>query len=291
MLGYLKPDFKKMNDKCRQEYRSFYCGLCHSIKSRYGIVGITSLNYELTLFLVLLFGTTPLKNTTFKGSCTITPFLFVRYLDYLQYEFCTAADLSVLIAGYEIKDNLLDSDNMKWKLADTMFKYPFKKSQNSLHEGTDSIENSLKTYYSYENSEYTSFADAVEAAGNLIEKIVEPLLMNSDKINKPILLEIANYIGRWIYLLDACDDYLVDKKNNDFNPIVLLKNSQDIYDVVKDVEFKIISLQKKLHLQNYKELINYIITVDMPQKSDSLLQMYSVHLKRLNKCESQRTNG
>jgi len=37
-------------------YRSYYCGLCQSLKERYGVLGQLSLNYDMTFILMLLTG-------------------------------------------------------------------------------------------------------------------------------------------------------------------------------------------------------------------------------------------
>jgi len=34
------------------------------------------------------------------------------------------------------------------------------------------------------------------------------------------MLELLYHLGRWVYVIDACDDYLEDSKRGQFNPVL-----------------------------------------------------------------------
>lgn len=56
MFGYVVVNQSEMKFKEYDVYRSYYCGLCQSLKERYGVLGQLSLNYDMTFILMLLTG-------------------------------------------------------------------------------------------------------------------------------------------------------------------------------------------------------------------------------------------
>jgi len=53
MFGYIVMNKPEIKFKDFDLYRSFYCGLCRELKSKYGISGQISLTYDMT-FVALL---------------------------------------------------------------------------------------------------------------------------------------------------------------------------------------------------------------------------------------------
>lgn len=258
MVGYLKPDFKGVPKEYKKEYKSFYCGLCKALKRQYNYIGILSLNYEITAFLILLSGLREEKNKVFHGSCTITPFIPVAYIDYFQDDLICAANLSILIAHYEIKDNLQDVGGLKWNVINKFMAKKVSKSINSLQDNFMNIDNAIYSYYKTEKDGSTKFQDILECDGNLIESFLSVLIKNYDEESADLLLELANLLGQWIYLIDACDDLEDDIKNDNFNPLLLLDNLDGVKMIIQSIETKISVIIKNLPILSYQRLIRYI---------------------------------
>lgn len=272
MVGYLKPDFKGAPKEYKKEYKSFYCGLCKALKSQYSFLGTLSLNYEITAFLILLSGLREEKNKVFHGSCTITPFVPVVYIDYFQDDLICAANLSVLILHYEIKDNLQDIGGLKWNLVNKLMAKKVKKSINFLQDDFIKIDNAVYSYYKTEKDETTEFQDILESDGNLIESFLSVLIKNYDEETADLLLKLANLLGQWIYLIDACDDLEDDIKNGNFNPLLLMDSLDDVKIIIQSIETKISDIIKKqLSLLNYKKLIEHIFINNLKDVSLKVL--------------------
>lgn len=56
MFGYVRPAPERMTAEERELFRAMYCGLCHTLKRRYGQVARWILNYDLTFLAILLAG-------------------------------------------------------------------------------------------------------------------------------------------------------------------------------------------------------------------------------------------
>ena len=50
MFGYVLPVREKLTEVQWQDYRAAYCGLCHTLKKRYGFLARFLLNYDFTFF-------------------------------------------------------------------------------------------------------------------------------------------------------------------------------------------------------------------------------------------------
>ncbi len=272
MVGYLKPDFKGVPKEYKKEYKSFYCGLCKALKKQYNCIGILSLNYEITAFLILLSGLREEKNKAFHGSCTITPFVPVAYIDYFQDDLICAANLSALISHYEIKDNLQDVGGLKWNVINKLTAKKVKKSINSLQDDFIKIDNVVYSYYKTEKDETIKFQDILESDGNLIESFLSPLVKNYDIETTNLLLKLANLLGQWIYLIDAYDDLEDDIKNDNFNPILLLDNLDEARIIIQSIETEMSGIINKLPILFYKGLIEYIFIYNLTDKSKSLIE-------------------
>ena len=56
MFGYIVVNQPELKMKEYDEYRKYYCGLCKSLKDRYGARGQISLSYDMTFLVLLLTG-------------------------------------------------------------------------------------------------------------------------------------------------------------------------------------------------------------------------------------------
>ena len=56
MFGYITVNQPEMKIKEFDIYRSFYCGLCHSLREQYGNIGRITLSYDMTFLAMVLTG-------------------------------------------------------------------------------------------------------------------------------------------------------------------------------------------------------------------------------------------
>lgn len=54
MFGYVRPSDDRLTPADRETFRAAYCGLCHALGARYGLVGRMILNYDLTFLAMVL---------------------------------------------------------------------------------------------------------------------------------------------------------------------------------------------------------------------------------------------
>ena len=256
-----------------------YCGLCHGLKKNYGYRGIACLNYEVTFLLLLIISASEKESVIFHGSCCLTPFVRVPFIDYLSREVKTSADISILVSGFEIKDNINDGGVFIWKIFDRLLNKLNETATNEISEFEASIKNKLNTFYNLENNESDNIDDILCACGDIVEKFVEPLLPAVDGPVAEIISMIANYIGQWIYLVDACDDLQKDISTDNYNPLWHLSDYRIVRDKMVRLQLHIRELISRLPLNEYGELLHYFSDVCIPEKSSRILEKYERRLE------------
>lgn len=279
MLGYLHPKLKCSNPKLKEQYKALYCGLCHSLKKNYGYRGIACLNYEVTFLLLLIISASEKESVIFHGSCCLTPFVRVPFIDYLSREVKTSADISILVSGFEIKDNINDGGVFVWKIFDRLLNKLNETATNEISEFEASIKNKLNTFYHLEKKGSDDIDEILCSCGDIVEKFVEPLLPAVDGPVAEIISMIANYIGQWIYLVDACDDLQKDISTDSFNPLRHLSDYRIVRDKMAGLVLHIRELISRLPLNEYGELLHYFSEVCIPEKSSRILEKYERRLE------------
>lgn len=229
------------------------------------------MNYETTAFLILLSGLKKEKSKTFGGSCSISPFVPVKYVDYFQDDFICAAHLSLLIAYYEVKDNLNDIGGLKWNVISKMISRKGSKAIYALSNDSSRIENAIRTYYEAETNESITFEEILKCDGDLIKCIFSVLIKKYDKETTDRLLKISYLFGQWIFLIDACDDWKNDVNNNNFNPLLLVDNLDKIKTTIKSIEKSIEETINELPIKCYKDLIDFVFIETIEKVSKRIL--------------------
>ena len=54
LFGYVLVNKPELKIREFDTYRSYYCGLCHALKERHGLVGRMTLNYDMTFLVMIL---------------------------------------------------------------------------------------------------------------------------------------------------------------------------------------------------------------------------------------------
>ena len=109
MFGYVVINKPELKFKEFDIYRGYYCGLCRSLKKRYGIAGQMTLTYDMTFLAMLLTGLYEAEISEEKHRCIAHPMsrhlmLQSKYTDYV-------ADMNIILAYYKALDDWKDEHN------------------------------------------------------------------------------------------------------------------------------------------------------------------------------------
>ena len=236
MFGYVKTDNPNMYVKDTVLYKSMYCGLCKGIGCTCGNIARFTLNYDLTFFSVLLHNLSGLDVKLKKEHCIAHWFTKrpVATPDELTKKL---GALNVILAYYKLSDDV--SDENKGRLKRSFFKKGYKKAKKFAPELDLIVKRNYSKLIELEKSACDSIDIISDPFGNMMKELTISILKDksSEKVEN-----LAYNLGKWIYLIDAVDDFDKDIKKNNFNVFINIykdaKTKEELFDKnISDLEF------------------------------------------------------
>ena len=219
MFGYIKTDVSNMYVKDTILYKSMYCGLCKGIGKSCGCRARLCLNYDLTFLSVLCHNLLNVDIKIEKQRCYIH-WLKKRQVAIPDNLTIRIANLNVILAYNKVLDDILD--NKKGKIKGLYFRKAYKKAKKNEPELNRIVEENYLSLIKKEKEHCDSFDIVSDCFGKMMKQIVCEIIGNKDES----VSSLAYSLGKWIYLIDAIDDYDKDIKNKDYNVFVI--NGNDI---------------------------------------------------------------
>lgn len=216
MFGYIRPVTPKLAQTEKDRFRAAYCGLCHTLGREYGFAARFLLNYDFT-FLAVLLSLGAVSSCRCKR-CIVHPCRGCNALD-ASPALSKAAAHSVVLAWWQIQDHIADHGfltGLKYRLAALVFRRAYRKAQRAVPEFDQSVRRHLQDLAERETERCASLDAAADPFAAFLAEIaaVEP-----DETKRRILRQIFYHLGRWIYLVDAADDFRQDAKSGNYNPL------------------------------------------------------------------------
>ncbi len=214
MFGYIKTDIPNMYVKDTVLYKAMYCGLCKGIGKVCGQKGRFVLNYDLTFLSVLVHNLAGVDIDIEKQRCVIHQ---VKKRPIAKTDALTEriAALNVILAHHKLNDDVIDSGKGKCRRA--FFSSSYKKAKRKEPVLDKIVAKNYAELVKYEKTNGDSIDRSADPFSVMMREIVSELLQ--DNFNQEIG-ELAYNLGKWIYLIDALDDFDKDKKNKNFNVFV-----------------------------------------------------------------------
>lgn len=218
MFGYIRPYRPELKCKDFDLYRETYCGLCCTLRQRYGLLAPMFLSYDLT-FLALLLEESQDFYTSCKGRCHGNIFCKKsRTMPSDALDRC--ADITVILTWHQLKDTIADDGFLKRcsaRILKLFLKSSYKKAQERLPQFAEKTAQSLAKLQELEAKKCSSIDQVADCFAVILQ---ETLTENLDVSQRRCFRQLLYHVGRWIYLIDARDDFEEDKKTSAFNPFL-----------------------------------------------------------------------
>lgn len=218
MFGYVRPASPRLSDAENERFRGAYCALCHALGSRCGFAARFVLNYDFTLLAILLSpgADAPCE----RRRCAVHPCRGCRTLR-ASAALDTAADHSVILAWWQIQDHIADHGffpGLKYRLAALFLRRAYRRARRSVPAFDTAVRQRLDELHERERERErcASLDAAAEPFAALLAGLSEA---EPDEARRRILRQIFYHMGRWIYLIDAADDFKRDAKSGGYNPL------------------------------------------------------------------------
>ena len=252
MFGYVKPDTPYLYIKDDTLYKSLYCSVCKSIGKICGQRARLGLTYDIAFMSAFIHNVAGVDVKIEKKHCIAHPITSRPIADRDDItDFCACAN--VALAYYKIEDDIVDGNGGQIK------KLFFSKGNKRVEKKHPEIGEIIRRRYSelrnLEKVECDSVDMVCEPFSQMMVELCNAALAGTkygkdgkdgeEKFNG--VEQLAYYLGKWIYLIDALDDYDKDIKEKNYNPFyfcfgkepdfgLLLKNrGQDVSFVFSSV--------------------------------------------------------
>ncbi|MBR6114936.1 MAG: hypothetical protein IKQ10_07080 [Oscillospiraceae bacterium] len=215
MYGYIRPDTGELRGRDYALFRAEYCGLCQTLRQRYGIPARFVVNYDLT-FMAMVLSTQP--PATERRRCPVHP---ARRRSIIRTDRAleAAADYSMILTRWKLDDTRRDENALK-ALAAKAGEFSFEKAYRAAAKRRPAFAENVKRCLA-ELDELESRNDpSLDRAADCFARILAFAAEEApDEESKRIQRELFYHIGRSVYILDAVDDLEKDIRSDRYNPL------------------------------------------------------------------------
>lgn len=217
MFGYVRYDLPNLYVKDVMLYRSLYCGLCKGIGASCGGAARLGLTYDVAFLSALLHNLTGTDVVVEKQHCA-EHFLGKRPMARVDELTKELGALNTVLCYYKWTDEIADGNRRRGKMRRLWFRRGVKRAKKRYPALVSLVE------------EYMRAQEKIEKSGtDSLDRAADPSACMMRELSRHFLKEHANgasdelfyALGKWIYLIDALDDYEKDKKKGCYNPFVL----------------------------------------------------------------------
>lgn len=229
MFGVLKPTLTHVSPENRQLYTKSYCNLCAALSiSGVGLFNRLFLVNDIVTLDWLLTDEEHPQQHPFSCKNCLKGGVIGKKKRVNQRQTLLAA-LSTYVCGIKIKDNALDSPNLKNKSLALIYHPLLKKAERLLRQANMLEE--LQTWLTLDRQNETQHISALEEACKPTEQCYKIMLLKFAKdyatLPQATLSLLGQYLGRCTYLLDAIKDIDEDREKNQYNILNQLSCNQD----------------------------------------------------------------
>ena len=201
MFGYVITNSKTLSEERQQRFRAFYCGLCRALNRRHGLVGRTTLSYDMTFLALFLNALYEPEESGGEERCFLHPVKKHTFVDSPVLDY--AADMNVALAYYKCRDNWQDDRSLPSAAEASLLKKAYGKVCGLHPDKCRAIEDWLREIRRIEEAELEEIDPPVNATGRMLGEL---FVYRQDDPWADVLRQVGDGLGRFIYFMDAYDD-------------------------------------------------------------------------------------
>ena len=214
MFGYVRYDIADLRVKDLMLYKALYCGLCKGIAKSCGQMARLGLSYDVTFLSALLHNMTGAdvqieQQNCFEHAIKKRP---IAKVDPLTKEL---GALNTLLVYFKLGDDVQDKERGKGRIL--WFKKGYKRVKKEYPALLEIVKTYMQEQSKAENGACASCDIAADPSAQMMVKLSRHFLKEQASESSD---ELFYALGKWVYLIDALDDYDKDKKRGRFNPFI-----------------------------------------------------------------------
>lgn len=231
MFGYIRIDKDTLSEQQYENYRAIYCSLCQRLSEEYSYAARLILSYDCTFYALLVMSLSKECPSFRNGRCHVNPTKKCSYCTSDHKALSQAAALSVSSAYFKLIDNISDSKGIKklfYRILKPLFSRWREKAKKRHPFIDEAVKEMMQKQEKAENNPACTIDEAADPTASMLSLICSSIPENFQlelsldlEKQKRVLSSLGYFLGRWIYLMDAADDFEDDEKNGGFNPYLI----------------------------------------------------------------------
>ncbi len=227
MFGYIQYDKPNLYIKDFELYRAMYCGVCKALGSVCGQIARLGLSYDAAFFSALLHNIKN-KDVEIKKQSCITKFGVKHPMASVDELTEGVACMNTVLVYYKLSDDV--ADEKKGGVKRRIFRGAFDRAAKRYPAVAEIVDRNMRRQSEREKANCDSIDLAADATAVMLQELSDQLLGETATAATGALFYD---IGKWIYLMDAADDYDEDRKKGNYNPFFAAYGCRDKTELVE----------------------------------------------------------
>ncbi len=279
MFGYVKIRKSELLVREYEAYKSAYCGLCRQLGKDYSVLTRLILSYDCTFYAIFLMSLRRSCPGFERKRCRFNPLKKCSFCQCRDDAMRKAAALSVILAYHKLDDNIRDGSFFKrvgLKIVRPFFSRQLKKARKRYPELCDIAERMMKAQAVAEETDGCGLDMAADPTAAMLSDVLA--LEAKNETESRIYRQIGYGLGRFIYLIDAADDYCDDIKSGNFNPFETTRENkiEVMNNNLSQALASVFDAYNLLELVDFKGIIDNIILLGLPSVQAEIIEKVKV---------------
>lgn len=273
MLGYVTIAKSELKIREYDLYQGYYCGICKAIGRRCGQLPRLNLSYDSVFLAMVLASLSDGREKVEQQHCIVHPIKKKPVvLDETAVDY--AADVMVILAYHKFLDDWHDDRSAAGFAGKSALAGAYKGLTERYPKICASVEGALKALSKLEAEKCSKLDLVADAFADVMEALFTGYFReDTDTANQRILCQMGRWLGRWIYVIDALDDYPKDLEKNAYNPLIYRKNHlEGIGDLLYNYLAEIVNAYDLLQVKRNSGILENILLMGLRQRTDAILK-------------------
>ena len=241
----------------------------------YSFLSRLALSYDCTYYAMLLMSVHRSCTGFDSGRCRFNPLKKCGFARCTDESYSKAAALSVISVYYKLLDDIRDSGFFK-RLGTRFLKLFFghwrRKAVQKYPKIDTVVSDMLQMQFEAESADNTSCDAAAHPTAQMLAEVFA--LDAADDMERRVFREFGYQLGRWVYFMDAADDYFKDKKHGAFNPFSAIEE-KELPDFAQGILNQSLAraydAYQLITIRDFKGILDNMILLGFPLKQNSVL--------------------
>ena len=273
MLGYVTIAKGELKIKEYDVYQGYYCAICKAMGRRCSQLSRFTLSYDSVFLAMVLAALEDTADEIQMQHCIVHPIqkkpvvLNQKAVDY-------AADVMVILAYHKFLDDWKDEKSPVGLAGKGALAGAYRKLAGRYPDVCEKVEAGLAALSKLEAENCGSLDLTAEAFAAVMEPLFTGYLEEAADAPRPrVLANLGRALGRWIYVIDAMDDYAEDAAKGSYNPLIYRKNKlEGVGDLLYHYLADVMNAYDLLDIKKNKNIIENIIFMGLRLRTDKVLE-------------------